>query len=243
MSLAGLAGFAEGFGQAKQKKNDRERYDQFVAMQEAGLTRLGAAPQQSAPIGGIDLSAGSSGSGGGISTISQSLARTESGGDYNVVNSEGYTGKYQWGQARLNDFNRANGTSYKVADLRGNRALTEATQAWHERDILNDLGGYVGMNVGGIPMTPGAIVAMAHLGGKGGARRFIESGGKYDPADSNGTNLSKYARIHGGASQSPQPQPARRPAAVVEQSNPPAPAIPALGAVPRQTSPYRRTPQ
>ena len=60
MSLMGLAGFAEGFGQAKQKKNDRESYDRWVALQEAGISRLGAPPPQ----GGMDLSEGNSGGGG-----------------------------------------------------------------------------------------------------------------------------------------------------------------------------------
>lgn len=44
MSLAGIAGFAEGFANARQKKNDREQYDKWLQMQEAGLARLGAAP-------------------------------------------------------------------------------------------------------------------------------------------------------------------------------------------------------
>ncbi|MGL6208772.1 MAG: hypothetical protein ACRC14_02945, partial [Paracoccaceae bacterium] len=46
--------------------------------------------------------------------------------------------------------------------------------------------------------TLNAIRAMAHLGGIGGARKYIETGGAYDPADSNGTNLSDYAATHGG---------------------------------------------
>ena len=71
MSLAGIAGFAEGFGQAKQKKNDQARYDQWLQLQEAGLARLGAAQPQGQPIGGIDLSAGNSG-GGGSYGVSQS---------------------------------------------------------------------------------------------------------------------------------------------------------------------------
>lgn len=140
------------------------------------------------------------------SSISESLARTESGGDYSIVNSEGYTGKYQWGQARLDDFNRANGTNITLDQFRQTPQIQEQAQAWHENDILTDLGGYVGREVNGIKMTPGAIVAMAHLGGKGGARKFIESGGAYDPADSNGTNLSDYARTHNSAGQTQQVQ-------------------------------------
>lgn len=74
MSLAGLAGFAEGFGQAKQKKNDRESYDRWIALQEAGLNRLGAAPQ-GGPIGGIDLSAG-----GGVGSSGARPAASGGGG-------------------------------------------------------------------------------------------------------------------------------------------------------------------
>lgn len=56
MSLMGLAGFAEGFGQAKQKKNDQARYDAYLARQE---TRMGAAPMPGA--GGESVHYGTAG--------------------------------------------------------------------------------------------------------------------------------------------------------------------------------------
>jgi hypothetical protein len=40
---------------------------------------------------------------------------------------------------------------------------------------------------------------MAHLGGKEGMRRYLTSGGAYNPSDSNGTSLSDYAETHSGA--------------------------------------------
>lgn len=43
MSIRALAGFAEGFGQSKQKKNDRADYERWMNLQEAGLNSLGAA--------------------------------------------------------------------------------------------------------------------------------------------------------------------------------------------------------
>jgi hypothetical protein len=134
-----------------------------------------------------------------ISGINESLAATESGGNYSVVNSEGYTGKYQWGQARLDDYNRASGTSFTLDQFRSDPALQERAQAWHVQDITSQTGDLVGRVVNGVTMTPAAIVAMAHLGGIGGARKYVETNGAYDPADSNGTNLSDYARTHGGA--------------------------------------------
>ena len=150
---------------------------------------------------GHEMSGGAMPSGGpmSISGINESLARTESGGSYSVVNSEGYAGKYEWGQARLDDYNRANGTSFTLAQFRDDPALQERAQAWHVQDIVSQTGDLVGRAVNGVTMTPAAIVAMAHLGGIGGARKYVETNGAYNPADSNGTHLSDYARTHGGA--------------------------------------------
>lgn len=160
----------------------------------ADIERQIARQQIGNPAGGLPT--GGTGSSGGISA---SLARTESGGNYQAQNSEGYTGKYQWGQGRLNDYNNANGTSFSLAEFKASPQVQETAQKWHEGDILSQIGGYAGRVVKGIVMTPAAIIAAAHLGGIGGARKFIESDGAYDPADSNGTNLSDYARTHGGA--------------------------------------------
>lgn len=145
----------------------------------------------------------------GYDTFNASLSNTESGGDYNVTNSEGFGGKYQFGQPRLDDFNRANGVAYKVSDLTAGtdeaKALTEAVQNWHVGDIdnyvtQNGLDKYIGQNVGGVTITQDGLRGMAHLGGKGGMGKFLQTGGQYNPADSNGTSLSDYAQTHGGAS-------------------------------------------
>lgn len=141
-------------------------------------------------------------SGDDIDAFNASLAQTESGGNYQARNSSGYSGKYQFGQARLDDYNRANGTNYKTSDLVAGTPeaaqITEDVQRWHVMDIDADLGGYVGREVNGQTLSMNAIRAMAHLGGKGGARKYIETGGAFNPADSNGTTLSDYAARHGG---------------------------------------------
>jgi hypothetical protein len=139
------------------------------------------------------------GSGDDIDAFNASLARTESGGDYSVVNKQGYSGKYQWGQARLDDYNRATGSNVVMTEFLADPEIQERAQRWHVSDIDQNLGKYVGTVVKGTKLSINAIRAMAHLGGIGGARKFIESGGAFDPADANGTRLSKYAEIHGGA--------------------------------------------
>jgi len=132
-------------------------------------------------------------------TFREALGQSESGGRYGIVNKEGYSGKYQWGPGRLADYNKAMGTSYSMEDFLANPDLQENAQAWHEDDIMNyvfdtGLDRYIGKTVAGVTMTPEAMKAMAHLGGKSGMRSFIESGGEYNPEDSLGTSLRDYAQ-------------------------------------------------
>lgn len=132
-------------------------------------------------------------------TFREALGQSESGGRYGVVNDEGFSGKYQWGLPRLQDYNNAMGTNYSMEDFLANPALQEEAQAWHENDVMDyvldkGLDYYLGKNVGGVTMTPEAMIAMAHLGGRKGMRLFLESGGKYNPQDSNETSLRDYAK-------------------------------------------------
>lgn len=149
------------------------------------------------PVGGGGGDDGLDG-GDGLAGFNESLARTESGGRYGVVNSEGFTGKYQFGEDRLTDYRRATGAKFTIDEFRQNPALQETVQAWHIRDIDARLAKHVGKTAGGLSLSQNALRAMAHLGGVGGAEKFVMSDGKYDPADSNGTRLSDYAKTHGG---------------------------------------------
>lgn len=134
----------------------------------------------------------------GADGFNASLARTESGGNYQAQNSEGYVGKYQWGAARLADFNKANGTSITMEQFKASGPIQEQAQKWHIANVDKSVGDLVGRVVNGVTMTKNALRAMAHLGGIGGARKFVESGGSYNPQDSNGTSLLDYAVTHGG---------------------------------------------
>ena len=145
-----------------------------------------------------------------ITDFNAALGHSESGGQYNIQNDEGYTGKYQFGQDRLDDFNRANNAQFTIAQLQQNPQLQEQVQNWHVADIDqfakdNNLMGYVGQDVGGTTLSQDSLRAMAHLGGKGGMKRYLETGGRYNPADSNGTRLSDYAAKFAGQ-QAPRQQ-------------------------------------
>ncbi|UNY40281.1 structural protein [Paracoccus phage vB_PmaP_KLEP18-1] len=160
----------------------------------------------------------------------QSLIRTESGGNWQALNNEmgaggrGHGGRLQFGTGRLQDAARAGVIAGMTPQEFAQQPpeVQQQVEAWHFADIdrqaqSRGLDRYVGQTVGGVPITQDAIRAMAHLGGIGGAARFLESGGEYNPADANGTSLADYARIHGGTGQNAygqtvqmeQPDPAR----------------------------------
>lgn len=152
----------------------------------------------------------------------EQLGQSESSGRYGVVNAEGYTGKYQFGPARLTDYMNATGQKFSMEQFRNDPALQERVQAWHENDILsyitdNELDRFIGQVVGGVKVTPEAMLGMAHLGGKSGMRKFLETGGEYNPADSNGTSLRDYGQKFSGQDQSSTAT-GTRPSALVPQA-------------------------
>ena len=135
------------------------------------------------------------------------LVNSESGGNWNALNSEGYGGRLQFGDSRLADAAKAGLVPKGTTGAQFSRmspAVQQRVENWHFGDVdkqANSLGisRYIGQTVGGVPITRDSIRAMAHLGGVEGVKKFIQTGGKYNPADSNGTRLSDYGRRFAGA--------------------------------------------
>ncbi|MGL4811912.1 MAG: hypothetical protein ACRCXM_09050 [Beijerinckiaceae bacterium] len=136
-----------------------------------------------------------------------SLIGTESGGNWAARNSEvgaggkaGHFGRVQFGHARLQDAMNAGAIPQGTTpeQFMASPELQMAAESWHFADLERELAPYVGSVVNGQPLDMGALVAMGHLGGAGGAKRYVETGGAYNPSDSFGTSLSDYASTHGG---------------------------------------------
>lgn len=119
-----------------------------------------------------------------------------------------YAGLLGFGQARLEDYNRIYGTTYTPDTF---AQLSEAEQDkvgdWHFNDISNfirskGLDKFIGEEINGTVLTESSIVAMAHLGGKTGVLRYLQTDGKVNAhdlvIDKNGkevkTYMSDYAR-------------------------------------------------
>lgn len=87
-----------------------------------------------------------------------------------------------------------------LKDFLANPAAQEAAYKIHdakmEQEIkANGLDRFIGQNVAGIPITLDGVKNMMHLGGAGGARRALESGGTDVARDANGTSVLDYARM------------------------------------------------
>lgn len=133
---------------------------------------------------------------GGREGMIRSLSHTESRGNWHLQNDEGYAGRLQFGDARLSEYRKATGEQFTKEQFRLNPELQQRVEQWHLADLENRMRPYVGRVVNGQTMTMGSLVGMAHLGGVGGATKYVETNGGYNPADSNGTHLSDYARKH-----------------------------------------------
>lgn len=134
------------------------------------------------------------------------LIRSESGGRFDARNSVrgagghiGHFGRAQFGIARLEDAKRAGviPPGMTPEQFMADEGAQDAAERWHQADIMsfiaeNGLDRFVGQEINGVPITPDGLLAVAHLGGKGGLKRFLETGGAYNPADANGTTLLKY---------------------------------------------------
>ena len=163
-------------------------------------------------------------------SYSNALALRESnpGGkapNYQATNSAGYLGAYQFGAERLNDlgvYTPAQGENlednayagqfnipgfpniHTAADFLASPAAQNAVQGMSVHDIHDTI-----LNTPGAQnYSEASLQAAAHIGGKAGMQKYVETAGTahpYDPADSNGTHISDYVRDFAGYGTISQP--------------------------------------
>ena len=127
----------------------------------------------------------------------EKLKESESSNNYSVVNTEGYMGAYQFGKARLDDYKKETGEEFDNKTFVKDKKLQDKVFVWHTNNIQNyitknKLDNYIGKEINGVPVTLNGLIAVAHLGGNYGMRKFLESNGEYNPSDSVGTSLTDY---------------------------------------------------
>ena len=114
----------------------------------------------------------------------------ESGNRYDITNTFGYMGKYQFGKSTLK------GLGYKVSkkEFLSNPDLQEEAMLSllnHNKEKLQQyIDVYDGKTINGIYITERGILAAAHLGGQGSVRRYFRNGKVFK--DGYGTKITSY---------------------------------------------------
>ena len=123
----------------------------------------------------------------------EQLAANESSGkaDAEITIKDGrrFVGRLQFGKARLQDYQNATGTTFTQDEFIKDTALQDQVTAWHITDLdkaIDALGDVAA------DYDRDGLRAVAHLGGKSGMKKFVQSKGGYNPADELGTSLQSY---------------------------------------------------
>ena len=142
------------------------------------------------------------------------LGQQESSGNYSIENGLGYIGKYQFGEAALQDIGFYNGDSTphtndwigtwtgkdgvsNLSQFLDNPSAQDAAAQMYANTLWNyiqndGLDQYIGDTIGGIQITQSGLIAGAWLVGVGGLAKFLNSDGTKDPVDGNNTPVSQY---------------------------------------------------
>ena len=148
------------------------------------------------------------------------LGARESGGNYRSVNKYGYIGKYQMGEAAMEDagyykkpsrrynndwsgqFTGKDGV-YSVEDFLNNEQAQENAQTRFKQAQWNQLKAigvdkYIGKEINNVEVTPSGLLAAAHLKGPGEVKKYLLSEGKNNPKDAFGTSVESYMKNFSG---------------------------------------------
>ena len=123
----------------------------------------------------------------------EQLEASESSGkaDAEITIKDGrrFVGKLQFGKARLQDYQNATGTTFTQDEFIKDTALQDKVAAWHIADLDKAIDA---LGDAAADYDRDGLRAVAHLGGKSGMKKFVQSKGGYNPADELGTSLQSY---------------------------------------------------
>lgn len=127
----------------------------------------------------------------------EALAFKESQGDYFIINTLGYLGKYQFGIGTLQLMGVYNATKF-LNDPRLQEKVFRTNLARNKWILRRDIRRFVGKRFHGFEITESGILAAAHLAGPGNVKKYLRSYGKFDVKDAYGTSISNYLRKFSG---------------------------------------------
>ena len=121
------------------------------------------------------------------------MAMSESSGDPNaeITLDDGrtFTGLYQFGDTRLSDYRKATGAKFTTQEFKEDDKLQQKVADWHFADIQDAIDA-LGDEADSYDRD--GLMAVAHLGGVSGMKKYVRTNGQYNPSDALGTSLADY---------------------------------------------------
>ena len=124
-----------------------------------------------------------------LDLLEQSESSGRSDAEITIGDGRRFVGSLQFGQARLSDYQKATGTRFTQDGFIADEALQDAVAEWHFADIQDAIDA-LGDEADSYDRD--GLMAVAHLGGVGGMKKYVRTKGQYDPSDALGTSLSDY---------------------------------------------------
>lgn len=120
----------------------------------------------------------------------EAIGFRESSNRYDIVNSYGYMGKYQFGMSTLKGL----GIKVTKEEFLNDPTLQELAMQelleHNRKKLRRQIDRYCGQTIRGVYITESGILAAAHLAGQGNVKRFFRKG--YEFKDGYGTTMTSY---------------------------------------------------
>jgi len=127
----------------------------------------------------------------------QAIAIRESQGQYKLVNSFGYMGKYQFGMSALRSIGIKD-RNYFLNNPRLQEKAFKALLSINKAQLEDEIEKFEGKIINGVKITESGILAAAHLGGAGSVKGYLNSNGRRKFKDGFGTSMKSYFKKFGG---------------------------------------------
>ena len=124
------------------------------------------------------------------------IGHRESGNRYDITNTWGYMGKYQFGKSTLKGL----GFNVTRKEFLSNPQLQEEAMMallLHNKEKLQTyIDTFDGQTINGMYISESGILAAAHLGGQGSVKRYFKNGKVFK--DAYGTKITSYMKQFSG---------------------------------------------
>lgn len=127
----------------------------------------------------------------------EAIGIRESQGQYHLVNSYGYMGKYQFGSSALRFFGIKSNSTFLNSPQLQEKAFV-ALVKFNKYKLQDVIEQFRGKTIDGVRVTESGILAAAHLGGAGSIRKYLKSYGNKSCKDGYGTTVKSYLKQFGG---------------------------------------------